>query len=93
MPTRGQLGAGLVDVPPVPVVDPTSVLLADPRVPEDRRFCVRCGAPVGREPGQLVGVCPADGTPFCFRPALAPGELVAGQYEVRGCLAHGGLGW
>jgi serine/threonine-protein kinase PknG len=22
-----------------------------------------------------------------------PGELVAGQYEVLGCLAHGGLGW
>ena len=22
-----------------------------------------------------------------------PGDLVAGQYEVLGCLAHGGLGW
>src|SRR5690606_11011726 len=22
-----------------------------------------------------------------------PGDLVAGQYEVAGCLAHGGLGW
>jgi len=39
------------------------------------------------------GFCPADGTPFTFEPALRPGELVAGQYEVRGCLAHGGLGW
>jgi serine/threonine-protein kinase PknG len=24
---------------------------------------------------------------------LHPGDLVAGQYEVAGCLAHGGLGW
>jgi serine/threonine-protein kinase PknG len=24
---------------------------------------------------------------------LTPGDLVAGQYEVAGCLAHGGLGW
>ncbi|HEY2203413.1 MAG TPA: tetratricopeptide repeat protein [Pseudonocardia sp.] len=96
-PVRGHLGAGLVDVPPVPVTDPTSALLTDPRVPEDRRFCVRCGGPVGRgdgdRPGPVDGVCPGDGTPFSFRPAVEPGELVAGQYEVRGCLAHGGLGW
>jgi serine/threonine-protein kinase PknG len=26
-------------------------------------------------------------------PKLEPGDLVAGQYEVLGCLAHGGLGW
>jgi serine/threonine-protein kinase PknG len=24
---------------------------------------------------------------------LHPGDMVAGQYEVQGCLAHGGLGW
>ncbi|HWN32240.1 MAG TPA: serine/threonine protein kinase, partial [Pseudonocardia sp.] len=96
-PTRGQLGAGLVDVPPVPVVDPVSVLMTDPKVPEDRRFCSRCGQPVGRagdgRPGEVEGSCPRDGTPFSFAPKLRPGELVAGQYEVRGCLAHGGLGW
>ena len=28
-----------------------------------------------------------------FEPKLAAGDLVAGQYEVAGCLAHGGLGW
>lgn len=27
------------------------------------------------------------------QPKLSPGDLVAGQYEVLGCLAHGGLGW
>lgn len=26
-------------------------------------------------------------------PRLKAGDLVAGQYEVAGCLAHGGLGW
>ena len=32
-------------------------------------------------------------TRYSFSPKLVPGELVAGQYEVLGCLAHGGLGW
>ena len=26
-------------------------------------------------------------------PQLDPGDLLGGQYEVVGCLAHGGLGW
>jgi serine/threonine-protein kinase PknG len=94
---RGQLGAGLVEVPTVVVADPSSVLLDDPQVPEHARFCGACGREVGRgrdgKPGRVRGFCPADGTPFTFEPALRPGELVAGQYEVRGCLAHGGLGW
>src|SRR5690606_8690853 len=28
-----------------------------------------------------------------FAPALGAGALVGGQFEVVGCLAHGGLGW
>jgi serine/threonine-protein kinase PknG len=86
-----------VDVPSVPVADPTQALLTDPTVPEDRRFCSSCGQPVGRSEGDThaepTGTCPRDGTPYSFRPALNPGDRVAGQYEVRGCLAHGGLGW
>ena len=94
---RGRLGAGLVAVPPVPSVDPATAILADPRVPENRRFCASCGRLVGQSrdglPGKTEGFCPHDGTRFSFAPKLEPGELAAGQYEVLGCLAHGGLGW
>jgi serine/threonine-protein kinase PknG len=95
--SRGRLGAGLVEIPPVPYRDPSSAVLADPRVPENRRYCSGCGQPVGRErdgrPGLAEGFCRNCGTQYSFSPKLARGELVAGQYEVLGCLAHGGLGW
>jgi serine/threonine-protein kinase PknG len=93
------LGAGLVSVPPVPYRDPSEVVLRDPQVPEDKRFCSNagCGQPVGRakgdRPGRAEGFCPHCGTRFSFTPKLREGDLVAGQYEVKGCLAHGGLGW
>ncbi|PRX02375.1 UNVERIFIED_ORG: serine/threonine-protein kinase PknG [Actinomadura viridilutea] len=94
---RGTLGAGLVDVPPVPYRDPASAILQDPQVPEKRRFCSRCGEPVGRSrdgrPGRTKGFCRKCGHPFSFTPKLKPGDMVGGQYEVLGCLAHGGLGW
>ncbi|MFF3670652.1 serine/threonine-protein kinase [Microtetraspora malaysiensis] len=97
--SRGQLGMGLVEVPAVPYRDPAGVVLAHPQVPEDRRFCGNpdCGKPVGRrrgdQPGRPEGYCPHCGWRFSFTPKLAAGELVGGQYEVKGCLAHGGLGW
>jgi serine/threonine-protein kinase PknG len=94
---RSRLGAGLVEVPAVPRVDPASALLPDPQVPEGKRFCSTCGKPVGRSrngrPGRAEGFCPHDGTRFSFTPKLRPGTRVGGQYEVQGCLAHGGLGW
>jgi serine/threonine-protein kinase PknG len=86
-----------VDIPPVPARDPAAAVLADPQVPEKKRFCGSCESAVGRgrggQPGLAEGFCPQCGTPFSFTPKLARGELVAGQYEVLGCLAHGGLGW
>ena len=95
--SRGNLGAGLVEIPPVPAHDPASAVLADPQVAESKRFCPRCEHPVGRardgRPGLAEGFCRHCGTPFSFAPKLQPGELVGGQYEVLGCLAHGGLGW
>ena len=94
---RGRLGAGLVDIPPVPYRDPASAVLADPEVLEAKRYCSNCDQPVGRgrdgRPGLPEGFCRNCGTRFSFSPKLEPGELVAGQYEVLGCLAHGGLGW
>ena len=95
--SRGNLGAGLVEIPPVPAHDPASAILADPKVPESRRFCPSCERPVGRSvdgrPGLADGFCRNCGTPFSFSPKLQAGDLLGGQYEVLGCLAHGGLGW
>jgi serine/threonine-protein kinase PknG len=86
-----------VEIPPVPYRDPASAILADPQVPESRRFCASCEQPVGRgrdgRPGLTEGFCRNCGTRFSFSPKLEPGDLVAGQYEVLGCLAFGGLGW
>ena len=94
---RGRLGAGLVEIPPVPYRDPSSAVLTDPRVPENKRFCSGCDQPVGREkdgrPGLAEGFCRNCGSQFSFSPKLEAGQMVAGQYEVLGCLAHGGLGW
>jgi serine/threonine-protein kinase PknG len=94
----GRLGAGLVEIPDVPFRDPADAVLGDSAmVPESRRFCARCDEPVGRgrdgEPGRTSGFCRKCGAPFSFEPQLRAGELVASQYEVVGCLAHGGMGW
>ncbi|MET8329151.1 tetratricopeptide repeat protein [Streptomyces sp. NPDC005181] len=96
---RNRLGAGLVQVPDVPRPDPRSAVMENPEVPERKRFCSRsdCGAPVGRSrgerPGRTEGFCTKCGHPYSFVPKLHGGDIVHGQYEVAGCLAHGGLGW
>ncbi|GLX52426.1 serine/threonine protein kinase [Streptomyces hygroscopicus subsp. hygroscopicus] len=75
------------------------MVLENPEVPERKRFCSRsdCGAPVGRargeRPGRTEGFCTKCGHPYSFVPKLKAGDIVHGQYEVAGCLAHGGLGW
>ncbi len=95
--SRGWLGAGLVEVPPVPARDPSSAVLTDPKLDENKRFCSKCRRPVGRgsdgAAGRTEGFCRHCGAPFSFTPKLERGEMVGGQYEVLGCLAHGGLGW
>ncbi|MEV1078509.1 tetratricopeptide repeat protein [Streptomyces sp. NPDC050211] len=96
---RGRLGVGLVQVPGVPRPDPREMVLEKAEVPERKRFCSRsdCGAPVGRargeRPGRTEGFCTKCGHPYSFVPKLKAGDVVHGQYEVVGCLAHGGLGW
>jgi serine/threonine-protein kinase PknG len=80
--------------------DPTASLLHDPVVPVRERFCSNtdCREPVGRPDdatpgGRRRGFCRRCRTPFSFDPALRAGDLVAGQYEVTGCIARGGIGW
>ncbi|GAB1641083.1 tetratricopeptide repeat protein [Krasilnikovia sp. MM14-A1259] len=94
---RRRFGGGLVDVAPLPQRDPSTAVMAIAQVPEDKRYCAKCGKPVGRargeRPGRSAGFCPSCGEPFDFTPKLSKGDLVGGQYEVVGPLAHGGLGW
>jgi serine/threonine-protein kinase PknG len=92
-----RLGVGLTTVPAAPITQARSAVLANPEVAEEKRNCASCQSPVGRskggKPGRPKGFCPKCGTAFDFSPRLQPGDIVAGQYEVVGCLAHGGLGW
>jgi serine/threonine-protein kinase PknG len=94
---RSRIGAGLVSVPPMPTQDPAAVVMTDPEVAEDKRFCAKCGSEVGRsrdgKPGRVTGFCSKCRHPYSFLPPLGRGDLVAGQYRIAGCLAYGGLGW
>jgi serine/threonine-protein kinase PknG len=95
-PTR-RLGGGLVEIPRVREIDPLSALMTNPVVAEKKRFCWNCGKPVGRSSsdGRALseGWCPHCGSPYSFLPQLVSGDMVADQYEIKGCIAHGGLGW
>lgn len=92
-----RLGAGLTTIAPAPAVDAASALMVNPEVAEEKRFCPSCEAPVGRSvgdrPGRTEGFCPQCRSAYSFTPKLVAGDLVGGQYEVAGALAHGGLGW
>ena len=92
-----RLGAGLTTVPPAPSVDAAKAVIDNPAVPESKRSCSKCGTEIGRsrdgQPGRSEGFCPQCGQEFSFTPKLGPGDLVGGQYEVAGAIAHGGLGW
>lgn len=95
-PTR-RLGGGLVEIPRVREIDPLSALMTNPVVAESKRFCWNCGRPVGRSSsdGRALseGWCPHCGSAYSFLPQLVSGDMVADQYEIKGCIAHGGLGW
>jgi serine/threonine-protein kinase PknG len=95
-PTR-RLGGGLVEIPRVPAKDPLEALMVNPVVAESKRFCWNCGRPVGRSTpdGRALseGWCPHCGSPYSFLPQLSPSDTVNDQYEIKGCIAHGGLGW
>jgi serine/threonine-protein kinase PknG len=94
---RRRIGDGLVEVPVRADIAPASAILTNPVVAESKRYCGTCHRPVGRgrggRPGPTEGVCPHCGAVFSFSPHLDKGEMVAGQYDVQGCIAHGGVGW
>ena len=95
-PTR-RLGGGLVEIPRVPTKDPLEALMTNPVVAESKRFCWNCGRPVGRSTpdGHALseGWCPHCGSSYSFLPQLSPSDTVNDQYTIKGCIAHGGLGW
>jgi serine/threonine-protein kinase PknG len=96
--TRRHLGLGLVNVPGLPEINPEQIVMADPKVPDHKRFCSNpdCHDAAG-EPTplnrRLTGHCPNCGRFYSFVPTLKAGDVIAEQYEVKGCLAYGGLGW
>src|SRR5262245_39037009 len=96
--TRRHLGLGMVAVPALPALDPDKVVMAVPEVPPHKRFCPNPDCHDDKDnPTPLTrrqtGHCPQCGRRYNFLPTLQPGDVVSEQYEVRGCLAYGGLGW
>lgn len=87
--SRKHLGAGLVLVPELPSTEPEKALMAAAVVPENKRFCANCNNSLKRE----KGFCPKCGQKYNFIATLQAGDLVTNQYEVKGAIAYGGLGW
>jgi serine/threonine-protein kinase PknG len=87
--SRRQLGAGLVSIPELPSTQPELAILAEAKVPENKRFCAGCNQAVKRD----QGFCTKCGQKYNFVPSLAPGDVVGEQYLVKGAIAYGGLGW
>jgi serine/threonine-protein kinase PknG len=82
------LGGRPLARPPLPPLDPLAALVPGV-VPERKRFCSGCDAPLKRD----AGFCPKCGQEYSFIPTLNPGDVVADKYEIKGTLAFGGLGW
>ncbi len=87
--TRSKLGGGLLSLPPLPSMDPLKLLMDRPEVPADRRICPHCDQKVNRD----EGFCPHCGKPYNFKASLKPGDMLASQFEVKGPIAYGGMGW
>jgi serine/threonine-protein kinase PknG len=63
--------------------------MKEPIVPANKRACQKCGASAQYD----KGFCTNCGVEYNFAPGLKAGDLVAGQYRVKGPIAYGGLGW
>ena len=86
---RRSLGGGLVQMPVEPSMDPLQLLLADARVPAGKAVCPACGNKVNPD----KRFCSNCGAEYGFKPSLKAGDMLAEQYEVKGPIAFGGLGW
>ncbi len=86
---RRALGGGLVQMPVEPSSDPLLLLMSDARVPDSKAVCPSCGNRVNPE----KRFCSNCGAEYDFKPSLRAGDVLAEQYEVRGPIAFGGLGW
>ena len=87
--TRSRLVGGLMSLPPLPSTDPLKLVMERPEVPAAKRFCPHCEQKVNRD----EGFCPHCGKPYNFKASLKPGDIVGGQFEVKGPIAFGGMGW
>jgi len=87
--SRTQLGAGLVSIPELPSTEPEKAIMLEAKVPENKRFCANCNQSLKRE----KGFCSQCGQKYSFIPSLQPNDLILDQYEVKGAIAYGGLGW
>ena len=86
---RRSLGGGLVQMPVEPSQDPLLLVMPNPRVPDGKASCPSCGNRVNPD----KKFCSNCGGEYNFRPSLKPGDVLAEQYEVKGPIAFGGLGW
>jgi serine/threonine-protein kinase PknG len=92
---RRRIGDGLVEVPVREDIEPTSAILTNPVVAESKRYCVRASNRSGAA-SRSTGTAKAYvelRRDILVLDTAGSGELVAGQYDVQGCIAHGGVGW
>lgn len=87
--SRKQLGAGLVSVPELPSTEPEKAIMVEAKVPENKRYCANCNNALKRE----KGFCSQCGQKYSFISSLQQNDLILDQYEVKGAIAYGGLGW
>jgi serine/threonine-protein kinase PknG len=87
---RGRgLGGGLVNMPVMPFLDPLGMVITDMRIHEKKCKCPSCKNKVNPD----KRFCANCGQEYNFKPSLKVGDVVGGQYEIKGTLAFGGLGW
>jgi serine/threonine-protein kinase PknG len=100
--SRRHLGNGLIELFALPKADPEKAVMAKPEVPISKRYCsneqcVHNDTPLfdaaKPEKAKEKGFCLKCGTPYNFKPGLAAGDMVADQYQVKGPIAFGGMGW